>query len=109
MLEHLKLDNDFLSQQAKQFFSTVFTQDQLGILVGNLQIFNQQPLPLQKRIIIKWLVSQNCKFTPSNAFINEILRFLQQPTGGSHQITQQATIFKRQKSFWLEVTNIHKT
>lgn len=49
---------------------------------------------MQQRIILHWLCQENVPFPPSEAFFGEILRFLDRPEPGTHQIHQVWSLVK---------------
>lgn len=57
---------------------------------------------LQKRILIKLLVKSSFIFTPTTPFLDELLRFLHTPRGGSHQIASPGRVVKKSGFFWFE-------
>lgn len=109
-LEHLKEENTFLEQLAIKTFNTIFkvsakkltNKSDLNICTGNLKEFLNLNIVLQKRILIHWLTIQDVKFNPSNGYLNEILRFLNNRNGGSHTISQLFKIIKKKNQFYIE-------
>ena len=68
---------------------------------GNLSEFKKLDPVLQKRLIPLWLTSQQVTFSPSNAHIEEIIRFLDSPRGGTHHIHTTWCINKKQGFFYI--------
>lgn len=59
--------------------------------------FFELDLYLQKRVLHSWLsANTNGTCRPSEAFLHEVLRFLSSPRGGSHQISPEWTLVKKQ-------------
>lgn len=101
-IEMLKAEDAFLVKLTKQAFDEVFSFNQTtNCYVGTLATFNNLDPVLLRRIILHWLIIEQCQFTPSQKFIREILRFLTSPHGGSHQIAQQSLVVKKKGFFWL--------
>ena len=96
-LKHLQEEDDFLQKLTQQAFETVFTEKK-----GNLKDFLELDLVLQKRLIIFWLTQENVQFTPSENYLNEILRFLKNPRGGSHKLSTSWKLFKKKNLFGIE-------
>lgn len=105
MLESIKQEDAFLNDLSASSFNEIFHNNSQNKLVGNLEKFKETHKVLQRRIIVLWLVTEQIKFHVSTALIEEILRFLKQPEGGQHQINSTTLIFKKQKLFWIVVTN----
>lgn len=53
---------------------------------------------IQKEIVIKWLIHEKVPFTPSAAFINEIIRFLKNHRGGTHYIHKKSWAIIKKKN-----------
>ena len=53
---------------------------------------------LQKRIIQQWLVHHKVAHTLTEAFLNEILRFLHSPRGGYHKLNKHWNLLKKQST-----------
>ncbi|HLC07527.1 MAG TPA: tRNA lysidine(34) synthetase TilS [Candidatus Babeliales bacterium] len=59
---------------------------------------------LRHRIIILWLIHNNVQFPTTQAFLDEIIRFLCNPSGGTHTIHEQWSLVKKQgKVFILKI------
>lgn len=77
------------------------TQDMNGLINTSnkcylkLESFLQLHPFMQHRIIIYWLIQHKVPFTPSEALLQEILRFLQHPAGGVHAIHTSWRINKK--------------
>jgi len=103
-LEAIKTENDFLHELATKCFLDVFQKNQQQLLMGNLKKFRDLHAVLQSRIIVIWLVEEQVIFQVSSALIKEILKFLNHPSGRTHQINSTTQICKKQSSFWIEKT-----
>ncbi|MEX0671873.1 MAG: tRNA lysidine(34) synthetase TilS [Candidatus Babeliales bacterium] len=64
------------------------------------QFFTFDPY-LQKRIIMAWLIQEQAPFTPQESFLNEILRFLEQPGSKTHQMHETWSIKKEKEVAWI--------
>ena len=65
----------------------------------NLESFKNEPALIQRAIIYYLLEHAACGTVPSQALINEILRFLTSPRGGSHAISPRWIVEKKSKRF----------
>jgi len=99
-IKMLQEEEAFLDHLTLEQFEKTFKKEN-NKLIGNLNYFKALNPVLQKRLIIKWLCSENVKFQISNNYLNEILNFLYSKEGGTHQINQSWNIVKKQKQFWI--------
>lgn len=101
-LKHLQEEETFLKRITQQIFEQVFKQNKTLGFVGNLKTFQELDIVLQKRTIMFWLITENICFSPSESYLNEILRFLSTENGGNHQLGQSWRLCKKKKHFWIE-------
>jgi tRNA(Ile)-lysidine synthase len=102
-LSFLQEEDEFLNQLTEKHFNLIFKKSEnKQKLIGNLNEFKTLDKVLQKRILINLFSKQNLKFNLSNNYLNEILRFLNNPRGGSHNISDFFKINKKQNNFWVE-------
>lgn len=80
----------FLQQITIQHFNAMYSAAGL-----NLEEFFAQHPVMQYRILIHWLTQHKLPFAPSQAFLDEILRFLQKPASKTHTIHPQLHISKK--------------
>ncbi len=95
VMNSLNDTEQFLKKLTAQTLSTVTSLENHSL---NLEQFFVLDPYLQKRVLHSWL-STNTKGTcrSSEAFLQEVLRFLSSPRGGSHQISPEWTLIKKQK------------
>lgn len=104
-----RFDNNFARtlaqlQEAEDFFIdlTINTLEQISSLqdsklIVSTQKFNILPLILKKRVLIAWLCHEKVPFTPSDKFLNEIIKFLAQQPGKTHQLHPTWSIQKNKQ------------
>lgn len=68
----------------------------------NLVLFRGIPPVLQKRVLCELLIQNKIIFTPSESFFDEVIKFIESPDGGSHQISPEDKVIKKSKFFWFE-------
>ncbi len=101
-IHHLRAEDDFLQELSQQSFDKIFsTQIKSNLLRGKLQDFQALHPVLQKRVLISWLIQSKAHFTPQHGFLLELLKFLNSPHGGTHQIHETWLIKKQAKFFWI--------
>jgi tRNA(Ile)-lysidine synthase len=95
-LARLKQDNALLNQIAETALSQIVTTiDTLNTL--DVAQFITTPTSLHHRIIILWLIQHNnVQFPVTQAFLDEIIRFLCNPGGGMHAMHKEWSIEKKQ-------------
>ncbi len=64
------------------------------------RLFKLHPM-MQQRIIVHWLIEHNVTFTPTQSLINEIIRFLKQPQGGTHVLHTSWKIAKKKNAAYI--------
>lgn len=58
------------------------------------QFLNKDPL-LQQRMLVHWFCRMNVPFVPSQALFDEVIRFIQQPKNGQHNIQPTWKLIKK--------------
>lgn len=96
-LLQLSQEQELIDQLTKNTFDSIFDVEQHGDLI---QFKNLHPM-LQGHVLKKLFISAQFQFTLSESFINEALRFLNSPRGGSHQLNQAWVIRKKGPRFWI--------
>jgi len=99
-ITHLQKENLLLEKFTAQAFDLVFSDDTLS---GKVNLFKSLDPALQRRVVLKLLVKHKVSFSPSAALLEEIIRFVCSPRGGTHEITQTWSIVKKEKRFALEI------
>ena len=97
-LRHLQQAENFLNFETKNALETVFSEDR-----GDLQTFNALHPFMQKRVLMLLMQKNKVAFVPSDALLGEVLRFLQSPRGGSHQLYASWALHKKSNQFWLNI------
>lgn len=100
-MQRLKQDDTFLDHLAKTTFNTLFLGNPRTAQCSALTIVDHA---LLRRVILLWLISKQVLFTPSEGLLEEIIRFIQSPKGGSHAISTTHRIIKKSSRIWLENT-----
>ncbi len=103
-LTSLQTENNFLHELAEKTFNSVFVKTSTEKhLVGSRKVLLEQHPVMQHRILLLWIISESVAFSPSQAFIQEILTFLSNPRGGRHTLNLDWAIIKKQNNFWIEL------
>ena len=92
--------------QQAEFFLEELTQASLDLLLVENKLDVKEFLTLhsylQKRIVQQWLVKNKVLHTLSENFLNEIIKFLESPRGGSHQLGQDWKLIKKQNQAFFD-------
>ncbi|MFT6765952.1 MAG: tRNA(Ile)-lysidine synthase [Alteromonas naphthalenivorans] len=91
-IKHIQNTERFLQEHTKKTYEQLLDEKKE---LNLKQFFTLDPY-LQKRILQHWLVQNKATHILSDALLKEILRFLESPRGGSHQISTQWKIIKKQ-------------
>ncbi len=93
-LAQLKETDQLLEEITFTTLSSISFKD--GNAVGiKIKEFNLLAPVIKKRVIIMWLIHEQVPFTPSDHFLNEIIHFLEKPTGKTHQIALTWSLKKK--------------
>lgn len=96
MLCNLQETEDFLTELAQKSFKSISILSDQILYINTKDFMHYHPI-LQKRIVMIWLCHEQVPFNPSEAFIDEIIKFLGQQAGATHQLHQTWAITKHHK------------
>ena len=99
-LASLNAENNLLQQITKQTYESIFSEKN-GDVTGNLSQFRQLEAPLQKRVLLHWLITQDVNFNVSSGFLEELCRFLRHSNGGTHNLNPTWSLTKKKNLFWI--------
>ncbi|HSC24730.1 MAG TPA: tRNA lysidine(34) synthetase TilS [Candidatus Babeliales bacterium] len=104
-LNRLKATELFLEDLTKKTFEEIsFIQDTHFYI--HIPQFLAIDRLLQHRIVIHWFIIEHVPFSPSEAYLNEVIRFINNPHGGKHEIHTQWSLIKEQKTIVISRNNI---
>lgn len=86
-------------QRAKHFITNLAQTELNKIMINqqlDLKLFNKLDHFLQQEVLLQWLYQNQVKFTQTDKFITEILRFFKTTHGGTHKICSDWQIIKKQ-------------
>lgn len=99
----LKEEDDFVQRCALRAFERIFSFDKNNpAFVGNLSELKDLELVIARRVVLLWLTKECVPYSPSTAYIDEIMRFVNSDCGGSHEIAPGVFVQKKQRSCWIE-------
>jgi len=94
-IENLGQTEQLLQQITKKAFLEVSTKTETGFSLDTKKLFALHPI-LYKRVLMHWLCIENLPFPASKGFFDEMIKFLQAPTGGIHQLHHDWKMAKKQ-------------
>ena len=100
-MHHLQEAENFLHDTTVKTFNELITVTTQSAYTLNLKTWKLTDAYLQKRVLQHWLVQEQAPHVLSNAFLQEIERFLLSSHGGSHQLNTGWKIVKKQHSAWI--------
>jgi tRNA(Ile)-lysidine synthase len=101
-MKRLKQDNAFLDRLTASTFKQIFSSSTPHTApLAQLLACDHE---LLRRIVLHWLIVARVPFTPSEGFLEEVIRFLKTAQGGSHRISQLYRVIKKNSRVWIENT-----
>ncbi len=91
-LQRLRETEEYLEAQAKQHFASLSTINNDALLIDYKQLLELHPV-MRYRCIVHWLCTEKVPFPPSQAFFDELIRFLQN-TKKEHQLHHMWKVIK---------------
>jgi tRNA(Ile)-lysidine synthase len=99
-LNRLKATEQLLERLTQKTFDEVSYLENNQRVINITQLLATDPA-LHHRLLLHWLISEQVSFPTTQAFFDEILRFLKSTQGGEHAIHQQWSLIKKQKNVFL--------
>ncbi len=100
-LNRLKKTEDFLEQLTAEKFNAISSVEKKHLSINIKQFLNLHPV-MHYHTLLHWLIVENVPFSPTQAFLDEIIRFLNQPEGKTHHIHKQWSVVKRKGSAFIQ-------
>lgn len=98
--EHIKAAETFLQNLTQQMFTQLLVKETPPTV--DLKKFSSLDRFLQYRILQYWITSYAPSFTLTEAFLDEVMRFLESPRGGTHQLGTGWHMIKKQHQAFIE-------
>jgi tRNA(Ile)-lysidine synthase len=95
-IARLAQTNDFIEQLARQAFDklTICEENENRL---NITAFFEESTIIQRSILIQFLCAAGVPFTPSDALLDEMMRFFKQPESKSHTIHPAWSLEKKKQ------------
>lgn len=93
-INHIQQAEEFLEQETRTIFNTISSRQDAAQWLSVTALLQLHPY-IQKRVLLYWLCIEQVEFTPTDAFFNEIIRFLEKPHSGSHRLGASWAITKQ--------------
>ncbi len=100
-LNRLKDTEHFLQNYTKKLFKQISYTTNNVISINLTKFFSLDPI-IQYRLLMHWFEQKSVPFSPTQKFLDEVIRFFKQPNSKEHQIHQQWKLVKKK-----EMVHIH--
>ncbi len=100
-LNRLQATESYLSNQTQEIFKDYTRIENDFVWLNVNQLLNLHII-MQQRIIMEWLVRACVPFTPTEKFLQEIIRFCKQPGSKTHTIHSNWMLIKKKE--WISIT-----
>lgn len=100
-LDRLQEDDALLNDIADTTLNALVTIVEDKYVIDVTKFIATHP-SLRHRIIIKWLIRNNVQFPVTQAFLDEIIRFLSHQRGGTHAMHKTWSLVKKQNKAWIK-------
>jgi tRNA(Ile)-lysidine synthase len=107
-LEQLQETEQFLEKFTITLFNDFATLQPDGTYRLNLAVMRAMDKVMQYRLLVYWLVREQLPFPVSQGFLDELIRFIMHPHGGTHALTPQWQIKKEKNSLFIQTTTTIK-
>lgn len=97
-LQTITEEHELLQQLTRQTFDRIFTQNGQQF-IGNRTAFTILPKALQRHLLIELFCRTKSPFRPSRPFLDEAIKFLATPQGGSHLLSKWWKLVKEKGTF----------
>lgn len=94
-INRLKQDEELLQAIACNAYKELIEIEKSKSIFNVSSLKDMHPT-LRYRVIVLWLIDNQVQFSSTQAFLDEIIRFLSNPRGGTHVIHDQWSIIKKQ-------------
>jgi len=99
-LNRLQATENYLNEQTQEIFKD-FTRTESDFVWLNVNQLLSLHTIMQHRIIMEWLVRARVPFTPTEKFLEEIIRFCKQPDSKTHTIHHNWMLIKKKQ--WITI------
>lgn len=100
-LNRLRSTEEFLEELTQKYFESISIRQDHMVMLDVIKLFAMHPV-MQYRILMQWLISAQVPFAPSQAFLNELLRFLNQEGSKEHALHEHWKIIKKKNIAYIE-------
>lgn len=97
----LQATQDYLQEQADHALKTMSMHHNDGYKINITQLLTLHPI-IQQQIIITWLIAHQLPFSPSESFLQEIIRFATDGHNSRHAIHKGWSLVKKKEWLWVE-------
>lgn len=99
-VSHLHETETFLAELTQNMVDSVIQYSCNTFVLNGAELKKAHPV-LQKRVIMSWLCMMHVPFSPSNALLEEIIRFMHTHGSKEHQLATTWTLVKNKELLWI--------
>jgi tRNA(Ile)-lysidine synthase len=99
-LTRLQEMEDYLRQHTAVIFQHLAVNQNNKFSIDKEKFLSLHPA-IQERILVYWLCAERMPFPPSHSFLHEMIKFINSPHGGTHQIHHAWGLTKKGNSLTL--------
>lgn len=105
-VERLQETEDFLAHLAQDAFARMahFDDRLQHYLLDKIAFLSLDPV-IRYRVLVRWLSLEKVEFSVTQAFLDEVIRFIAQPTNKTHSITSTRQIVKTKKGMYIKAAS----
>lgn len=100
-LHSLQESEAYLDHITKKIFGEIALHKGDTFHIDIVKFFDHDPY-MQKRLLMHWLILNHVPFTPTERFLDEIVRFFEQPGSKEHAIHEHWSLVKEDKQAWIK-------
>lgn len=94
-LTMLQEENAYLDTITQEQFALIFAKNSDNLLLCDIKKFMLCDLVIQRRLLMFWFIQEKISFPVSHAFLQEVMRFLISPRGGTHHLMNNIILYKK--------------
>lgn len=101
-LERLQETEDYLRQVTEKTFQELAVNQNNNFIIDKTKFLMLHPA-LQERLLVYWLCAEKVPFPPAHGFLREMIKFIDSPNGGTHQVHHAWGLTKKGNSLTIVV------
>ncbi|MGE0010533.1 MAG: tRNA lysidine(34) synthetase TilS [Candidatus Babeliales bacterium] len=100
-LTSLQETEDYLKTHTQEVFDRIAQHEHDCWMLQSDKLLTLHPY-MQHRILLMWLIKNNVSFVPTESFLDEIIRFIEQSGSKTHTLHERWSIVKKKNVIFIE-------